>query len=62
MQVRKQVCGSMVLLGRLSVVSDLQLIGSLCSACGNASHAVTAWKNRVVMDGGLVGGFLCVHP
>lgn len=50
------------LFGQLNVVSDLQLIRFLCSACGNALHVVTAWKNRVVMDGGLAGGFLCVRP
>lgn len=44
------------------MVNDLRLIRSMCSACGNALHVVTAWMNRVVMDGGLVGGFLCLHP
>lgn len=38
------------------MVNDLQLIRSMCSACGNALHVATAWKNRLVMDGGLVGG------
>lgn len=43
------------------MVNDLQLISSMCSAYGNALHVATAWKNRLVMDGGLVGGFLCVR-
>lgn len=50
------------LFGQLSMANDLQLIRSMCSAYGNALHVVTAWKNLVVMDGGLVGGFLCVRP
>lgn len=54
--------GSLRLFGQLSVVNDLQLIRPMCSACGNALHVVTAWKHRLVMDGGLVGGFLCVRP
>lgn len=42
--------------GQLSMGNDLHLIRSMCSACGNALYVVTAWKNRLVMDGGLVGG------
>lgn len=38
----------------LSVVNDLQLISSMCSACGNASHVATAGKTG--LDGGLVVG------
>ncbi len=44
------------------MVNDLQLISSMCSACGNALHVVTAWKNRLVMDGGLAGGFFVFDP
>lgn len=35
------------LFGQLSVVNDLQIIRSKCSACGNTLHVVTAWKKTV---------------
>lgn len=36
------------------MVNDLQLISSMCSACGNASYVATAGKT------GLDGGLVCV--
>lgn len=44
------------------MVNDLQLIGPMCSACGNAVHVAAAWKNSLLWtawwEGGGVGS-LC---
>lgn len=40
--------GRLRLFEQLSVVNDLQLIGPMCSACGNAVHVATAWKNSLL--------------